>query len=310
MNMRKVIIPCLAAMALAMCGCGSGEKPAEFNVATYNIRLLIPGDSVAGNVWGVRHKAIADLVSYHDFDIFGTQEGFKVQLEDLKSQLPGYDYTGRGRNDGKTAGEHSAIFYRTDMFSLLDSGDFWMSETPDIPGRGWDAAEPRICSWGRFRHDDSGREFMFFNLHMDHKGVTARAESARLVLDKVKEIGAGLPVFVTGDFNVDQNSEPYATLTCDSVLLDSYREAAEVYALNGTFNGFNSDSFTGSRIDHVFVTPGIEVRKYGVLTDTYRAVNEAPADMEVRDAPAEIAVKKYVARMPSDHFPVKVSVSL
>lgn len=284
------------------------SEQAEFNVATYNIRQQNNTDSLAGNVWGQRCPVIADLIRFHGFDIFGTQEGFKNQLEDILSRLDNYAYTGHGRDDGKDRGEHAAIFYRTDMFELIDAGDFWLSETPDVPGsKGWDAALPRVCSWAQFRHIPSGREFMFFNLHMDHIGKQARIESADLIKQKIVELGRGLPAFVTGDFNVDQTHQSYATFTSDGGLRDSYTAAEFVYAPNGTFNSYRTDGFTTSRIDHIFVTPEIEVQKYGVLTDTYRTPEDA-ASFNPEAAPEEIEMLTYVPRTPSDHFPVLVRV--
>lgn len=139
--MKKLIFLLLLSLTLGACS-KKAESTAEFNVATYNLRQLNRGDSAAGNGWDRRHPVVASLIKFHGFDIFGTQEGFKSQLEDLKRDLPGYDYIGIGREDGKDAGEHSAIFYNTDIFSLVDKGDFWLSETPDKPGLGWDAAFP------------------------------------------------------------------------------------------------------------------------------------------------------------------------
>ena len=118
------------------------QKPAEngsFTTASYNLRYANAEDSAAGNGWGKRYPVMAKLIQYHSFDIFGTQEGYIRQLEDMKAALPGYEYIGVGRNDGKEAGEHSAIFYRTDKFDLIKKGDFWLSETPDTASIGWDA---------------------------------------------------------------------------------------------------------------------------------------------------------------------------
>lgn len=287
----------------------TATERAEFNVASYNLRQLNGDDTKAGNGWTRRCPIIGQLVRFHEFDIFGTQEGFKSQLEELKAELPGYDYIGVGREDGKDAGEHSAIFYRTDMFTLLDHGDFWISETPGKPGLGWDAACPRICSWGLFRHNDSGKEFVMFNLHMDHVGKKARVEGAKLVRSRIDGFGKDVPAFVTGDFNVDQTNPSYRTMTQGDKLLDSYEVAALRYAFNGTFNSYKTDNYTDSRIDHVFVTPDVKVLKYGVLTDTYRTA-ESSKRVKATDAPDEIQVSRYVARTPSDHFPVMVRVSL
>lgn len=306
MKLRNII---LAAVLLPLFfSCGTHKATTEFNVASYNLRYANQSDSLRGNAWSQRMPVICALIQYHDFDIFGTQECLKRQLDDLQAQLTAYDYIGVGREDGIDKGEHSAIFYRRDKFELLESGNFWLSETPSQPSIGWDAVLPRICSWGHFRYRDTGFEFLFFNLHMDHVGKQARVESARLVKQKMKELGDKLPAILTGDFNVDQTHSSYAELTGDGVLIDSYEHCDFRYANNGTFNTFDPNAFTTSRIDHVFLSPSFKVKRYGVLTDTYRSAPVVGEKQEVRDCPAEIEIKHYVARTPSDHFPVKVEV--
>lgn len=285
-------------------------ETAEFNVATYNLRQLNEDDSAEGNGWERRCPVLAGLIRFHEFNIFGTQEGFKSQLEDLKAQLPGYDYIGVAREDGKEEGEHSAIFYDTDMFELLDHGDFWLSETPDRPGLGWDAACVRICSWGKFRHKATGKEFQFYNLHLDHVGEKARVESVLLVQKKMKEIGMDMPTFLTGDFNVDQTHDMYGVLSSSDFLSDSFKTADFVYALNGTFNDYETDGFTESRIDHIFVTDDIKVEKYGVLTDTYRTSPEEDKKYDLKNFPKDVRLDAYHVRVPSDHFPVKIKVKI
>lgn len=285
-------------------------SPARFNVATYNIRQKNKGDSIKGNGWNVRCPYVAQLIRFHEFDIFGTQEGFKDQLEDLKTLLPGFEYIGVARDDGKESGEHSAIFYNTALFELIDHGDFWLSETPDRPGLGWDAACVRICTWGKFRHRDTGKVFQFFNLHMDHVGTKARIESVKLVQAKMREIGLDLPTFLTGDFNVDQHNELYDVLTASDFLHDTFAIADFVYAPNGTFNSYETDGFTDSRIDHILVTDGIKVSKYGVLTDTYRTPAETTADLQANDFPKELRLNAFHSRIPSDHFPVLIKITL
>lgn len=295
----------IAFSIILFCNCQS-YRPTTINVASYNLRQANSGDSANGNGWGQRYPVIAQMVQFHDFDIFGTQECFLHQLQDMKKSLPGYDYIGVGRDDGKEKGEHSAIFYRTDKFEVIEKGDFWLSETPDVPGKGWDAVLPRVCSWGHFKCKDTGFEFLFFNLHMDHVGKQARVESAFLVQKKMEELGANLPAILTGDFNVDQTHQSYDALVSKGVLCDAYEKADFRYATNGTFNSFDPNNFTESRIDHVFVSPVFHVKKYGVLTDTYRSEKEKKQKADVKDAPQEITVKAYQARTPSDHFPVKV----
>lgn len=303
----------LICLLVALGGCsGKRAETTCMKVASYNLRNANGSDSANGNGWGHRYPVIADMVRYYGFDIFGTQECFKHQLADMKGALPGYDYIGVGRDDGKDGGEHSAIFYRTDKYDVVEKGDFWLSETPDTPSVGWDAVLPRICSWGHFRDKDTGREFLFFNLHMDHVGKEARVESALLVQEKMKELGRGrnMPSILTGDFNVDQTHRSYAALVSQGVLCDSYEKSELRFAVNGTFNNFDPDGFTESRIDHVFVSPEFVVKKYGVLTDTYRSVEGEGSSMQTTDCPSEIEVREYRARTPSDHFPVVAELEI
>ena len=225
--------------------------------------------------------------------------------------MPKYDYIGIGRDDGKLAGEFSAIFYRTDKFEVLEHGDFWLSTETDHPNKGWDAALPRICTWGKFRDKQTGFTFLFYNLHMDHVGVQARSESAKLILKKMKEFPTELPAILTGDFNVDQNNESYKLLDNSGIMRDAYQIAELRYAPNGTFSGFHPDRKTDSRIDHLFLTKEFIVKKYGILTDTYRSEATEKEEAEKNgNFPKEVTMKKYVARTPSDHFPVMIQVEV
>ena len=316
-----IVVAVLMAMAGAV-GTAFAEGTAKFNVATYNIRQLNGDDDKEGNGWERRCPYVADLIKFHDFNIFGTQEGFKSQLEDLKAALPGYDYIGVAREDGKEEGEHSAIFYDTNMFELLDHGDFWLSETPDKPGLGWDAACVRICSWGKFRHKETGKVFQFYNLHLDHVGRKARVESVKLVQKIMKEKGLNLPTFLTGDFNVDQHDTLYGVLGESDFLNDSFKKSDFVYALNCTWNDYKTDGYSDSRIDHIFVTDDVKVKRYGILTDTYRtsrAEDEAKGYVKSHQGdkangsanfPKELRLSKYIPRIPSDHYPVMVKVEI
>lgn len=294
--MKRKIYIYMFVLGVLLCSCHSSRLPVALNVASYNLRNANGVDSAQGNGWGERCAVIAQMVQFHDFDIFGAQECFFHQLQEMKKVLPHYDYIGVGRDDGKEKGEYAAIFYRTDKFEVLEKGNFWLSETPDVPSKGWDAALPRICSWGHFRCKESGFEFLFFNLHMDHIGKKARVESAYLVQQKMQELGKGKKwsVILTGDFNVDQTHSSYAALVSNGMLQDAYEVCDFRYALNGTFNNFDPHRFTKERIDHIFVSPVFQVMKYGVLTDTYRNAFSG----------------NYQARVPSDHFPVKVELKV
>ena len=285
----------------------------EMLVGSYNIRYKNRNDSLNGNVWTKRCQVICDQVNFMRPLIFGTQEVLYGQLQDLLKGLDGYDYIGIGRDDGDKAGEHEAIFYKKNQLTLLDSGNFWLSETPEKPGLGWDAACIRICTWGKFQVNAKKKKdrtiFYFFNLHMDHVGIVARREAAKLVIERIRKIAQGSPVILTGDFNVDQTNEIYNIFTDSGLLKDSYEAAHIRFAENGTFNAFKTEYFTTSRIDHVFVSPSTTVEAYGVLTNSYWTENETPAAAEkASDAPQEIWFSNTTRRNPSDHYPVFVKI--
>ena len=300
-----LIILCIIGVSVPM--------SAQMLVGSYNIRLKVSSDSVKGNVWQKRCQVICDQVNFMSPDIFGAQEVLHVQLLDMLQGLDGYDYIGVGRDDGKTGGEYAAIFYKPDRLRLLDQGNFWLSETPDRPGLGWDAACVRVCTWGRFAGQTATDDeaFYFFNLHMDHVGVVARREGAKLIVRKIREIAQGAPVIVTGDFNVDQKDEIYSIFTESGLLKDSYLASRLRFAENGTFNSFDTELYTDSRIDHIFVSPDTEVESYGVLTNSYWMPNDdSAAKLKGHDAPQQIDFSKYTRRQPSDHYPVFVRLSL
>jgi endonuclease/exonuclease/phosphatase family metal-dependent hydrolase len=282
---------------------------AGLTVASFNIRYHNSSDSVNGNGWEQRCPVICGLIRFNNFEIFGAQEVLHDQLLDLLDGLPEYGYVGVGRDDGKEKGEYAPVFYRKDRFKVLESGHFWLSEITDRPNKGWDAALPRICTWAKFSDISSGFEFFFFNLHMDHVGVEARKNSTSLVLDRIREMCAGKPVILTGDFNVDQHNASYALLEGSEILNDTYEVAGIRYALNGTTNNFRPDFKTESRIDHLFVSPFFKVDRYGILTDTYRTEMKDSKNEKSGNFPQEVSFKKYVARTPSDHFPVMAVLS-
>ncbi|HCL04923.1 MAG TPA: endonuclease [Chitinophagaceae bacterium] len=251
---------------------------------TFNVRLETPRDT--GNLWKDRKVYVANLVRFHGFDLFGTQEGFKNQLDDIQQQLPEYERYGIGRDDGQLKGEHSAIFYKKDRFVLLKSGDFWLSETPEKPGFGWDARINRICSWVQLKEKKSGKTFYCFNVHYDHQAMVARRESSKLLLAKIKLIAGDAPVLLTGDFNGNHTTEWYQLIANSGTLRDTYKEVKHPYVNNGTFQNFGRNYTTGDIIDHIFVTRHFSVKRWGVLTDSYNG------------------------KFPSDHFPVLAEVQL
>ena len=273
-NLITVLLICLSVGSFAQ----------KMTVATFNLRYANPGDS--GNLWVDRAPVVASLIRFHQFDVFGTQEGLVNQLNDISTALPEYSRYGIGREDGKEKGEFSAIFYKKDKFKLLDKGDFWLSETPEKPGPGWDAHLNRICSWVYLQSSETKKKFYFFNVHYDHQGIKARQESSKLMLVKIAAIAGKQPVIFTGDFNGDHDAEWYKTIAESGLLRDSYREAPHPYANNGSFNAFGANVKKPNIIDHIFISPAFSASRYGILTDTYQG------------------------KFPSDHFPVLVDVNL
>ncbi len=278
-------------------------------VGSFNIRYDNQGDVRGGNSWTQRAPVVTSLIRFHNFDIVGTQEVLHHQLLDMEKMLPEYSHFGKGRKDGEDGGERVSIFYKKDKFRLVEGGTFWLSETPDVPGEGWDASLPRICTWAKFEQKNGKEDFFVFNTHFDHQGVQARLESALLILRKIEEIAGDRPVVLTGDFNVNQTSESYRSLLASGTFSDACETAAIQYALNGTANGFNPNGKTESRIDHVFLTKHFKALRYGVLTDTYRMPLEEDAEeTESGNFPREVKFRQFQARLPSDHFPVLVEV--
>lgn len=251
----------------------------EFTLATFNIRLQTNNDT--GNLWVQRAPHVIALIRFHKFDVFGIQEGFRNQLNDIQKGIPEFDYYGAGRDDGKDKGEHSAIFFRKDRFTLLKNGDFWLSQTPDQPSKGWDATCcNRICSWVYLNDKKTGKNFYFFNAHFDHQGTVARIESSKLILQRINSIAGNEPAIFSGDLNGDQQSEWYRNLDNSGVIRDSYRQVNFPYTGNGTFNGFGRNLANPGIIDHIFVSQHFMVDRWGILSDSY------------------------FGKFPSDHFPV------
>ena len=259
------------------------QKDTPITVATYNVRYDNKGDGV--NVWPNRKEKVKALIQFHEFDLFGTQEGLRNQLNDI-AELKEFAFIGAGRDDGKEAGEHSAIFYKKDRFKVVQSGNFWLSETPDKPGKGWDATCcNRICSWAKLNDLKAKKEFYFFSVHFDHQGVEARRQSGKLMVEKIKEIATNTPVILVGDFNSTPETEQIKII---QTLLSDARNVTAMppYGPEGTFNSFKFDALMDKRIDYIFVSKHFDVLKYGVLTDANQQ------------------------RYPSDHQPVVVKVVL
>ncbi|MEM9325102.1 MAG: endonuclease/exonuclease/phosphatase family protein [Bacteroidota bacterium] len=236
----------------------------SYSAMSYNIRYDNPSDGE--NNW---HKRKADLVSQVKFyapDILGTQEALSHMVEYLDEALVDYDFVGIGREDGKTRGEYAALFYRKEKFEVQNQGTFWLSQTPSEPSKGWDANLERICTYAELAVRGSNRKIWTFNTHFDHRGKLARAESGKLIVEKIKELaGETSPVILTGDFNAVPGSEPIEPLT--AYLQDARLcQDCVVFGQEGTSNGFDVNRAGDRRIDYIF-TRDVRVAKYAVFSE-------------------------------------------
>jgi endonuclease/exonuclease/phosphatase family metal-dependent hydrolase len=260
----------------------------ELNVMTFNIRLNIKSDSL--NAWPYRKDNAASQIKFHNVHILGVQEALHDQMMDLSQSLTEFKFAGVARDDGKTKGEYSAIFYDTVRLKLLESSTFWLSLTPAIPGsKSWDAAITRIVTWAKFRDAKTKRTFFVFNTHFDHIGKEARKESARLIKQSVKEIAGSNPVIIMGDFNSKPSDDPIKLLT-DPADKDRLIDTKSIsvtphYGPQGTFNAFTSKETDNEPIDFIFIKGKWKVLQHATLSQTWGG------------------------RFSSDHFPVFAKLS-
>jgi endonuclease/exonuclease/phosphatase family metal-dependent hydrolase len=225
------------------------------------------------NAWHNRKEFAAACIDFYETDIVGLQEVLHHQLDGLKHCLPGYEALGKGRADGKTKGEYSAIMYKKDRFEALESETFWLSENPEAVGqKGWDAACERIVTWGHFRDRQTGKDFYFANTHFDHVGKVARRESSKLLMSKMEEIAGDKPVILTGDFNSVSTSEAIKTLTDKSGrfhFLNTYDLSPLKYGPDWSFHNFGRMSVDRrSIIDYIFIRGNIKTGRHGIIFDT------------------------------------------
>ncbi|MGV3695914.1 endonuclease/exonuclease/phosphatase family protein [Flavobacterium sp.] len=255
----------------------------DLKLITYNIRLDVASDGE--NAWPNRKEYWASQMKFYEPDIFGIQEALPHQVTDIAAMLPEYGYVGAGR-DGDGKGESSNIFFKKNRFRVLQQNTFWLSETPDVISRGWDAALNRVCTYALFKDAETTHTFWVFNTHLDHMGELARTNSIKLILSKITELNAqNHPVFLMGDFN----SEPTEQRIIDlKKQMDDSHDCSESkpFGPSGTFNGFKYNEAVTKRIDYIFLSQKSrwKVKKYAVLSDS-------------KDL-------KY----PSDHLPVYIEV--
>lgn len=261
----------------------------RIKVMTYNIRYAGDEKTEGLNSWKNRRELVASVIRFHSADIVGLQEALKNQLDDLTDLLPGFRWIGVGRDDGKEGGEFSAILFREERFEILSTSTFWLSETPNRPSRGWDAAFPRIVTWAQMKDRQTNKAFYLVNTHFDHRGENARIQSAKLLKAIVAEIIGESPAVITGDFNFRPQAEAYRILTgrgdynfTDAMTVSRHGH----YGSTITFNNFGGSNEEGNRIDYIFIKNAVEVIQHGIISDAFNG------------------------RFPSDHMPVLAEIVL
>lgn len=268
-------------------GIGPAPRQERLRAMTYNIRLDLASDGT--NAWPHRRERVAALIASQAPDVLGLQEVLAHQKRDLEAALPAYSFAGVGRDDGAVAGEFSPVAWRRDRFVPAGSGTFWLSSTPSRPGKGWDAAYPRIATWVLLRDRDSGRMLRVVSTHFDNVGAQARERSAELVARWSKPlVRAGEAAIVLGDFNSGPGSSPIVLLADEArsglrMARDVSQSAPE--GPTATYNGFRNETADEPPIDHVFVSPDLSVLRHVVVSP----VGGGPP--------------------PSDHYPVVVDLA-
>ena len=259
----KRLIYLLAAVAFTACGSAT-----SLSVMTFNMRYDNPEDGQ--NNWRFRRERIAGVIKAQEVDVLGTQELLSNQFNDLSGLLTGNQGVGVGRLDGAESGEYCAVFFRKDRFTLLDSGTFWLSETPEVVGSlGWDGACERIATWVVLR-DRDGRELFFIDTHLDHVGQVARDEGVSLLMKRIETLSGGRPVILTGDFNSEPGSSVVAHVQKDGVLRDAKAIAAQRSGTDWSFSDFGQiPEAERPLLDYIFVSGDIEAVRYEVLPDTF-----------------------------------------
>ncbi|MFY0594421.1 endonuclease/exonuclease/phosphatase family protein [Roseivirga sp.] len=217
---------------------------------SYNIRYNNSNDGE--NKWDVRKNEVVELINHYEPLVFGVQEGLLEQVEFISQKSGAYKYIGVGRDDGKDKGEFSPIFYNTEQLNVLKQGTFWLSETPGKVSKDWDAALPRICTYGQFQFKDSKVTFWFFNTHFDHRGKVAREKSAALIIEQIKVLTEDkAPVILSGDFNAIPDSQPIQNILTH--MADGFTASQKpFYGPIGTFSGFDTSAKLEDRIDYIF----------------------------------------------------------
>ncbi len=261
-NMKRILLVLTAAMLLLpqISEARKDENP-ELKVMSYNIRLGSGKDGT--NAWPLRFMATYEMIKDQAPDVFGIQEALDYQVAFIEQECK-YEYVGVGRDNGRKEGEHMAIFWNKKTVSMLKWGTFWLSETPDKPSMGWDAACKRTATWALMKCKKTGKKFYFVNTHLDHKGAEAQKNGLKLVVEKIAEINRdGYPMVLTGDFNITPDNKALADL---DTKMQSTRKIAVKTDNHDTFNGWGRGQ---GIIDYIYVSGFTSCPEYQTVTKKY-----------------------------------------
>lgn len=275
--------------ALALFSCMpllADEGPLQLRVLSFNIRYVNSGDTGV-RTWLARRDQAAQVIREDKADLIGLQEAFRTMLDDIRVRVPGYEEVGVGREDGKEQGEYAAILVKKDRFEVLESGTFWLSDTPDVCAScSWKNVVTRICTWAKLRERATGKVLHFYNTHLDHESQEAREKGFALIVDHLAKRRNGEPFVITGDLNAAEDNPAFAHLKSGPLpLVDAWREKNPSVPLaeSGTMSVFTGRRDT-EKIDYIFI----------------------PAATRVIDS--EIVHRNRDGIYPSDHYPVRATV--
>ena len=247
-------------------GCKKGDQ--SLKVISYNIRVGSAPDG--DNKWDIRKPASPAMIADQQPDIFGLQEALKMQLDYLDETCPDYNHVGVHRDDGKEKGEVMAIYWNTKTQKLLKWGNFWLSETPEEPSKGWDAACFRTATWALLKDKPSGKKYYYVNTHLDHKGAEARAKGLSLIVDRIDDINPeGYPMILTGDFNVKLDDPCLESLVGR---MESVRSIAAKTDSLGTYQGFGK-SQKPVVIDYIYESGFSAAPSFETVTKAYEGID-------------------------------------
>ena len=247
-------------------GCKKGDQ--TLKVISYNIRVGTAPDG--DNQWDIRKPASPAMIADQQPDIFGLQEALTMQLDYLEENCTDYDHVGVHRDDGKEKGEVMAIFWNTKTQKLLKWGNFWLSETPEEPSKGWDAACCRTATWALLKDKRYNKKYYYVNTHLDHKGAEARAKGLSLIVDRIKDINPqGYPMILTGDFNVTPDDPCLKSL--EGRML-SVRDIASVTDTLVTYNGWEEGVYPACVIDYIYESGFGEAKSFEGIRKQYEGI--------------------------------------